>query len=43
MDVKFELEESSTVSDSMKVTDWAGERLILSGSKAIQSLSVKLA
>lgn len=43
LDVKSELWESSTVSDSMKVTDQRGEKPALSGLNPIQKLSIILA
>lgn len=43
LDVKSELWESSTVSDSMKVTDQRGEEPALSGLNPIQKLSIILA
>lgn len=43
LNVKSELRESSTVSDSMKVTDQRGERPALSGLNPIQKLSIILA
>lgn len=43
LDVKSELRESGTVSDSMKVTDQRGERPALSGLNPIQKLSIILA
>lgn len=42
LDVKSELWESSTVSDSMKVTDQRGEEPALSGLNPIQKLSIIL-
>lgn len=43
LDVKSELWESSSVSDSMKVTDQRGEKPALSGLNPIQKLSIILA
>lgn len=43
LDVKSELWESSSVSDSMKVTDQRGEKAALSGLNPIQKLSIILA
>lgn len=42
LDVKSELWESSTMSDSMKVTDQRGEKPALSGLNPIQKLSIIL-